>query len=310
MTFPLVSIIIPVFNRENLIGKSVDSALMQNYGNREIIVVDDGSTDRTVEVLEGYGSRITLVRQKNSGPSAARNLGVKISHGEILAFLDSDDSWSEDKISRQVELLLKGGERVPCCICNASIHSIDHHQTNSFDSADVLSHLDSGYWLNADEIIASRFILFNQVVAVRKSAFERIGGFRESLDVLEDYDLALRLSLLGPWAFISDPLVQKFNDPAGIGVRAMSEEKVHSSAWKKVLEVFLSENPEAKLGVRKTLETTLRGVRIWIIALNLLERGGMGACAGRAILIYSRCRKAMWRRLPSWPRPRTVSELV
>ncbi len=309
MSTPLVSIIIPVFNRENVIGRAVDSALAQAYSNCEIIVVDDGSTDRTAELLKDYGSKITIVRQENSGPSAARNRGVGVSRGEMLAFLDSDDSWSEGKISKQVELLVKGGDQVPCCICSASIHSNDDDEVNSFDSAGVRSKMESGYWLNADEIISSRFVLLNQVVVVRRWAFDRIGGFSENLKLLEDYDFALRLSLLGPWAFINQPLVRKFNDVSGIGVYAMSEEKVHSRAWRKVLEEFLLENPHAKKEFRKRLETTLLAVRMWIIALNLLEGGGLGACVGRAILIYSRCKKALARRLPSWPRPRVVSDL-
>lgn len=309
MSDPLVSVIIPVFNREDTIERAVNSALNQTYGNCEIIVVDDGSTDRTAELLIGYESRISLVRQQNAGPSAARNRGVEISRGEILAFLDSDDSWSIDKISKQVELLLRGGDRVPCCICNALILSKDEDGVSSFDLANVRSNLEAGFWLNPDEIIASRFILFNQVVAVRKSAFESVGGFREDLDLLEDYDLALRLSLLGPWAFINEILVQKFNDAGGIGVLAMSEEKLHSRAWKKVLETFLLKNPDAKPAIRLSISSTLRDVCRWITALNLLERGKLSRCVGRSLLIYSNYLKALRRRLPSWPRPRVVSDL-
>src|SRR5271156_236898 len=101
----MVSAIIPTYNRGYVVGKAIDSILNQTYDNIEIVVVDDGSTDNTQEKLKEYGDRIRVVYQKNSGPSAARNHGVRASRGEFIACLDSDDVWMPTKIERQVSLL-------------------------------------------------------------------------------------------------------------------------------------------------------------------------------------------------------------
>ncbi len=100
-----VSIIIPTFNRAGLICHSIDSILAQTCGDYEIIVVDDGSTDDTTEVLEKYDGRIRCIRQENRGFGAARNRGLEEARGEYVAFLDSDDLWKEYKLGLQVEIM-------------------------------------------------------------------------------------------------------------------------------------------------------------------------------------------------------------
>ena len=94
-----VSVIIPTFNRAWTLKRAVDSALAQDYRHREIIVVDDGSTDLTQELLAGYGDKIRVLVQENKGVSAARNLGIQESRGCFIALLDSDDAWEKNKLS-------------------------------------------------------------------------------------------------------------------------------------------------------------------------------------------------------------------
>ena len=101
MSDPLVSCIVPVFNGERFLGDALDSALAQTYQPVEIIVVDDGSTDGTPSVAARYGSRITYLRQPNSGSASAKNRGVRAARGELVAFLDADDLWHPDKLARQ-----------------------------------------------------------------------------------------------------------------------------------------------------------------------------------------------------------------
>lgn len=105
MSSPLVSVIIPTYNRAALACRAVDSVLQQTYSNLEILVVDDGSTDDTTAAMEQYGDRIRYSRRVNAGVNAARNLGIKQSRGEYIAFLDSDDLWAPYKIDLQVRLL-------------------------------------------------------------------------------------------------------------------------------------------------------------------------------------------------------------
>lgn len=100
-----VSVVIPVFNGERFIKDAIDSVLNQTYEGFEIIVVDDGSTDRTGEILRAMGKKITYKYQSNTGPIAARNVGIESSSGEYIAFLDHDDLWYPDKLERQVAIL-------------------------------------------------------------------------------------------------------------------------------------------------------------------------------------------------------------
>ena len=111
---PLVSVIIPTYNREWSLNRAIDSVLAQDYKNFELIVVDDGSTDATPELLSTYGDAIVMIRQENSGVSAARNRGVKEAAGELISFLDSDDYWLPKKLTTQVDFFLSHPEALIC----------------------------------------------------------------------------------------------------------------------------------------------------------------------------------------------------
>ena len=104
---PLVSVIVPVYNGQETACRAVDSALEQTYLEREIIVVDDGSTDSSVELLRGYGRRIQLIPQKHRGISITGNTGLRAARGEYIALLDCDDTWIPEKLQLQVEILNK-----------------------------------------------------------------------------------------------------------------------------------------------------------------------------------------------------------
>jgi glycosyltransferase involved in cell wall biosynthesis len=102
---PLVTAILPVFNREASIARAIESVLGQTYGNVELIVVDDGSTDGTADILARYSERATILAQSNGGAYKARNLALRRARGELVAFVDSDDAWLPDKLARQVPLM-------------------------------------------------------------------------------------------------------------------------------------------------------------------------------------------------------------
>src|SRR5512139_3834983 len=99
---PLVSVVIPTYNRAWCLRQAVDSVLAQEFGDFELIVVDDGSTDATADLLAAYADRIRVLRQANHGVSAARNAGIAAARGGLFAFLDSDDIWLSRKLSTQV----------------------------------------------------------------------------------------------------------------------------------------------------------------------------------------------------------------
>src|SRR5213594_1840923 len=102
---PRVSVIVPAFNSEATIAETIESVLAQSFHSFEVIVINDGSTDRTSNVLSRFGSNITVIDQPNLGVSAARNRGARRGKGEFLAFLDSDDRWRADALSKLISAL-------------------------------------------------------------------------------------------------------------------------------------------------------------------------------------------------------------
>lgn len=201
-----MSVIIPTYNRANIVATTIDNVFEQTFRDFELIVVDDGSTDTTQHTLRRYGNRIRVITQDNAGPAVARNNGVKAARGNIIAFQDSDDLWHPAKLERQVHLL-EAYKTAPCCLCNVLLKMVDGKAFTSFDHSVVRFQKYEGLWINVLEVLCSRFILFNQASAIRRSAFEKAGGFPEDLKYLEDYELPLRLALAGAWAFIREPLV-------------------------------------------------------------------------------------------------------
>jgi glycosyltransferase involved in cell wall biosynthesis len=233
-----VSVIIPTYNRCESLKNAIRSVINQTYQNLEIIVVDDGSTDSTKESLVQFGDRIKVICQENQGPSIARNIGVSHSSGEILTFLDSDDTWHHQKIEKQVHLLSQLGPKIVCCISNSILENSKGATTTSFHLAQLPSNLGAGVLLNPTELLTNRFLLFNQAVAIRKSAFQTLGGFNRDLTILEDHDLALRLSILGPWAILSDLLVFKKESDDGYGKYARNNRINELKVVRKILLNF------------------------------------------------------------------------
>lgn len=183
---PKVSVIIPAFNRAQYISKALESVLAQTYGNYEIVVVDDGSTDATVAALEPYRERISYIYQPNRGVSAARNTGIAASCGEFLAFLDSDDLFLSDKLAAQVAFL-DGNSQVDL-VASGWTH-IDQEGA-PLDRAEPWLHSER---LDLATLLTScPFIL--QSSLVRREWLEQVRGFDEELRRAEDWDLFLRLA--------------------------------------------------------------------------------------------------------------------
>ena len=296
----LVSVIIPTYNRGRTIARAVDSVLAQSWKSVEIIVVDSYSTDGTAEVLASYGDKIRVIRQAKEGPPAARNAGIKAAAGEIISFLDSDDEWLPGKLERQVKLLQAGEvSGVKCCVCNARMEFASGTVT-SFDSAGLHPAQHEGVWLNPAEILTTRFLFFNQVVAVRREALEQTGYFRPG--IMEDYDLALRLSLLGPWAFIADPLVV-WHEQLEDGLTRKTSEL---ERCERASEILIDVSTSPRLGLllpKELLRRRMRNLEQGIYALRLSARpNALARLFAGFLLLYLRGCGALNRRLPSMPR--------
>jgi glycosyltransferase involved in cell wall biosynthesis len=303
---PLVSAIIPTYNRAALVCQAIDSIRQQTYGNIEIVVVDDGSTDDTLQRLEVYGNAIRVISQANAGPSAARNRGIRAARGEIVTFLDSDDVWHPTKVARQVGLLQRTG--APCCICNAEIEDGEDGEVRTFEYAALRPAAEEGVWENVTEVLSTRFLMLTQMVAIRRSVLERIGGFDESLWLLEDYDLALRLSLEGPWCYIATPLVtyrRGTADSLSTAGEADALRVVEGSlrARCNLYDIVVADRRHQHL--RPVVERSVRAARRERTAVALSRRSSWpGAAIGAAAMRLARLEKALYRRSPWYPQMR------
>lgn len=304
MTQPLISVIIPTYNRSSLIARAVQCVLAQTYGRIETIVVDDGSTDDTEAVLKAFGSSIRYVRQENAGPGAARNRGIVLAHGELVAFLDSDDSWAPAKIERQVRLIDTAGPAVPCCLCNALLRFSDGSTRSSFENALIAPSLPEGIWDNPTDILITRFLMFNQMFMARRSVLERVGGFNERFRCLEDYDLALRLSFEGPWAFISEPLVVWNQGSLGsLSALAAARQRHLRTTELEILRGISQRLDATHAALSKTLGKRIHQTSRQLRAANMvaLDSPPMRVL-GQMLFVFERLRSSIERRLPGYPR--------
>jgi glycosyltransferase involved in cell wall biosynthesis len=308
MSDPLVSVVIPTYNRAEIICRTIDNVFQQTYRNLEIIIVDDGSTDETHLSLNKYGDRIRVLTQRNLGPAIARNNGARAAQGEIIAFQDSDDLWQTSKLERQVALL-QTDSSIPCCLCGVLMRYVNGKPFTSFDHSLVRFPHEEGVWLNVFEVLATRFVLFNQAAAIRREAFERIGGFPEDLKYLEDYDLPLRLSLEGPWAFIREPLVT-YGEASAVSFSAQARKDAvllancELKVYDRILAKTDRDNKNAR--ARRTLKWRAEMTGRKLAALNLEGHNRPFAKAeAKLLLALDRYRLALFRRSPWFPQPIT-----
>ncbi|SRR5579884_1594619 len=300
---PVVSVIIPTYNRGHIIERTINNIIEQTYKNFEIIVVDDGSTDDTQKRLASFGTRIRSYYQKNGGASSARNRGIRESRGAIIAFQDSDDEWHATKLARQVELLQHFGPDVPCCISNAKFRSssTDQPDQQTFEIADLVTPYDRGLWVNPGEVLATRCLFFNQVVAVRREALERVGGFNPALRYLEDWDLALRLSRLGSWGFLREPLTY-WNPGSSHSLSKSAEidpEKLHECACLLLRNAIKTYDKNSRVAdlLRRTLVQHRRA--LW--ALRVRQKAFPLKILAGLVTFSERYRIAVQRRIGGFP---------
>jgi glycosyltransferase involved in cell wall biosynthesis len=197
MSEPLVSIIIPCFNAESYVGEAIESALDQTYPVKEVIVIDDGSTDGSLEVIRKFGERVRWESGPNRGGGAARNRGLAIAKGEYIQFLDADDLLDSGKLERQMPVLLETGADV--------IYS-DWRQYE-IGSPEKARQCKVGFPSRDAVIIAlQKQNIQTNASIIKKEALLRIKGFREDLPCSQERDLYLRLGRSGA-TFVYLPVV-------------------------------------------------------------------------------------------------------
>ena len=223
---PSVSVIIPTYNRAHLVGRAIRSVLDQTRQDFELIVVDDGSTDKTGRVVRSFtDDRIRYLRhERNRGGAAARNTGIKAARGTYIAFLDSDDEWLPEKLEKQVEEFQRADESVGVVYCafwwceeGAKLLSPSPPSLEKEDFQKLIHKRRAYVW--------------TVTAMVRRNVLQAVGGFDERLPRCQETELWMRVSYHYNFAYINEPLVNVY-DP---GERSLDYVRAHVEARKLIL---------------------------------------------------------------------------
>jgi glycosyltransferase involved in cell wall biosynthesis len=255
-----VSVIIPTYNRLPMVKEAVESVLIQDVEDLEVIVVDDGSTDGTSEEISQFGGRVKLLRNdENRGVSAARNKGILHSRGKYVAFLDSDDLWVKGKLRAQT-VFLDDNPHYPLCYTD-EIWIRRGKRVNP-----KLKHAKYSGWIF--EKCLPLCTISPSSSMMRRTLFSRVGLFDEALPVCEDYDFWLRVALRYPVFFIPRKLiVKRGGHPDQLSNRSWGNDRYRVIALEKLLSEP-SLGPSDRERVLEEMKTKCR-----ILSKGFFKRG-------------------------------------
>ena len=232
-----ITALIPTYNCERYICDAIDSVLAQTYPVHEVIVVDDGSADKTESVLARYGTRIKYIRQANAGPPAARNTGIARATGDFIALLDSDDMWLPEKLERQVKYLEK---HVECGLVYTDMKTFD--DTGIIEESVKVTRnltLPSGHIFPQ---VFAETLFQTSAVLIRKTCVDAVGTFDASLRMGDDYELFMRIARHYELGYVDQPLVLYRQHPSQ-GTRTWGKQLQQGVPWeflvlKKIVDAY------------------------------------------------------------------------
>ena len=233
----LVSVIMPAYNVENYIRDSINSVLRQTWSEIEVIVVNDGSTDKTLEIINEFKDKITIVSQENSGVSAARNNAVKLANGKWIAFLDGDDLWKPEKIEKQLAKTTK----------TRWSHTDSRYFGITTDKPlyrSDLTEMHHGYVFS--EIILANFITTSTVL-MERTLYLEYNGMDQSLDALEDWKLWVSIAKKYPISYVPEPLTDYRVYPGSASRKARSILPIHEKVIKRIFTELVDDPGLKKL---------------------------------------------------------------
>ncbi|MEQ1727572.1 MAG: glycosyltransferase [Vicinamibacterales bacterium] len=280
---PLVSVLLPVYNRPQWIGRAIESVFAQSYPRVELIVVDDGSTDKTPDVIERFGPRVTSLRQPNRGAYAARNLGLARARGELIAFIDSDDSWYPDRLSSQVPLFDKS--EVGLVFGDAAI--VDHdgpvpsrRRVTSFETTPPRRGLVSHHF------VWGNFVPMSSVV-VRRRCLDEVGGFPDSARLSADYLTWFRISLRHELDYVPSPVFEYARHQGSISRNLVSSLRARIELFEGLLAT--TTDPATLASLRQLLHNLHLSMLLARVRRNrgtglAVPRGGVPALGNASLL--------------------------
>jgi len=218
---PKVSIIIPTYNRTDLLPRAIQSVINQTYKDWELLIIDDGSTDNTKEIVEEFvkkDPRIRYFYKENGGQGSARNLGIKNAKGEYIAFLDSDDEWLPEKLDKQIHALSTTEEKCGFCFCDVIIQI----NKKSFNEDKKICY--SGQSIFFIDTICARFVILPSTLMIKSIVVKKIGGFDETefARYVEDVIFGIKLAHEYEGIYLSEKLVVYRTDYKKIAYEELS----------------------------------------------------------------------------------------
>lgn len=233
-----ISIVITCYNYGHYLTGAIESALQQTFSDFEIFIIDDGSTDNSEEVANRYliDSRVNYIKQENGGQAKAKNAGIRLANGELIAFLDADDRWAIDKLQKQVLLF-----------ADPDIGVVYSRAKYIDDKGIEIPYQLSSPWLQpkrgkvTEALFMDNFVPFSSSI-VRKACLERFGCFDETLRMGIDWDLWLRISTAYTFDFVDEPLFEYRMGHSGQMSKNMEERQRCSD---RIMENFLKNFPFA-----------------------------------------------------------------
>jgi glycosyltransferase involved in cell wall biosynthesis len=249
---PFFSVIIPTYNRARFVSKAIDSVVRQTGATFEIIVIDDGSTDDTSDVLRRYGNAITVLRQENAGVSAARNAGIEASRGAWIAFLDSDDEWRPGYLLRQAE----HSRSHPHAVAHIT-NAVTLHRNGTTDihfQGNIARHFRKKDHIVIERpfrVILSHTHWYLQATIIRRDVLYASGLLNPRLTIAEDLDVIARVSLQGPFGLSREILVETHRRPETIRNLALQREQEGIRTYEMFESVYAGLDRMDRLDVRE-----------------------------------------------------------
>ena len=247
---PLVSVVIPVYNRMDTIERSINSVLNQTYKNIEIIVIDDGSIDDTLKIIEHLSiSDIKVLKQNHRGANAARNLGISAAKGEFIAFQDSDDEWLPNKLEKQITYMLRSSfsnfkigiqdkkvglrSSYEACYCPFFLYEGSHNGVFFSDYQDKQK-----YERDLLEMLKVRNVISTQTLVIHRNIISDVGIFDEEMPRCQDYEFVIRIIQKKKIGYINEPLVKVYRTDNSISNDEAKQKEANIILLRKYEDFF------------------------------------------------------------------------